>query len=118
MEIKGKLIQIFELKSGTSKATNKDWKIQEFLISSKSGEYENKVKLQTSKDLKYPIGAELTCQINIKASEYQGKWYNSIDAWKIESNSNEMPNSQEEYVTQRPIDNYPNNEPFDDSLPF
>lgn len=84
MEIQGKLVEKFQLKKGTS--DKGEWQIQEFLISVKSGNYENKVLLQ-AKECNYPIGAELKCKLNIKAREYNGKWYNSIEAWKIESDS-------------------------------
>lgn len=84
MEIQGTLVEKFQLKKGTGK--NGEWQIQEFLISVKSGNYENKVLLQ-AKECNYPIGSELKCQLNIKAREYNGRWFNSIEAWKIESDA-------------------------------
>ena len=64
-----------------------------------------KVLLQ-AKECNYPIGAELKCQLNIKAREYNGKWYNSIEAWKIESDAKIEP--VQEYASQvEPSDEMP-----------
>lgn len=103
MEIQGTLVEKFQLKKGTSQKG--EWQIQEFLISVKSGNFENKVLLQ-AKECNYPIGAELKCQLNIKAREYNGKWYNSIEAWKIESDAKIEP--MQEYASQvEPSDDLP-----------
>jgi len=104
MEIQGTLVEKFYLKKGTGQKG--EWQIQEFLISVKSGNYENKVLLQ-AKECNYPIGAELKCKLNIKAREYNGKWYNSIEAWKIESDAKIEP--VQEYVEpeQDESDNMP-----------
>lgn len=110
MEIQGQLVEVFPLKKGTSQKTGNEWQMQDFLISVKSGEYENKVLLQ-AKECNYPIGSQLKCQLDIKAREYNGRWYNTIGAWKIESNTQPI---QQKAVEAGPMDATPD----DSNLPF
>jgi hypothetical protein len=110
MEIKGKLEKIFELKSGTS-ASGKDWSMQDILLDLPNDKFPKKIVLQT-KGCNYPIGSELTCQIDINAREWKEKWYNSITAWKIESNTSENQ------VRNEIENNISDVEDNDDTLPF
>ena len=116
MELKGKLVEIFPIKKGISKG-GKEWQMQEILLSVQSGNYENKVVLQV-KEIKYPIGATLTCQLNIKATEFNGKWFNNVSAWKIESDEREVysPDAGNGYETTPNFESNISN-PSDD-LPF
>jgi len=35
---------------------------------------------------KYSVGQEVKISINIRGNEYNGKWYCSLNGWKIEAN--------------------------------
>lgn len=82
--IEGKLIKVFELETGVSKA-GKEWKKQSILIEQDTeynkevvvsffGDNVNKIKAKT-------IGDIVSCNINLSSREYKGKWYHNIDGW-------------------------------------
>ena len=84
MNIEGKLIKIFELETGTSKA-GKEWKKQSILIEQDTkynpevvvtffGDNVNKIKTNL-------IGDIITCNINLSSREFKGKFYHNIDGW-------------------------------------
>jgi hypothetical protein len=86
MEIQGKLSQVLQPESGTSKA-GKDW-TQQTIIVETDGEYPKKIAIQCASNLidkikDYQIGHTITCQVNIESRESGGKWYTSVKAWKI-----------------------------------
>ncbi len=84
MNIEGKLVKVFDLESGTSKA-GKEWKKQSILIEQDTeynkevvvsffGDNVNKIKTNL-------IGDVITCNINLSSREYNGKFYHNIDGW-------------------------------------
>jgi hypothetical protein len=86
MEIQGKLSQVLQPESGTSKA-GKDW-TQQTIIVETDGEYPKKIAIQCASNLidkikDYQIGHIITCSINIESREYNGRWFTSVKAWKI-----------------------------------
>lgn len=86
-EIKGKIIAVLDVKSGTSASTGKDWTSQEYVIET-VGQHPAKCCFKVfgadkiaSLDIK--LGEELTVYVDIDAREYQGRWYNDIKAWRV-----------------------------------
>ena len=87
MELKGKLEQKLTVESGTSKA-GKEWKKQTIIINN-GDQYnpntsisffgDDKVKMLE----KFNVGQDLTVGVNISSKEFNGKWYNQIDGWKV-----------------------------------
>ena len=87
MEIQGKIIQILPEQGGISKAGN-EWKKQEDVLETHD-QYPKKICFQifgADKIAQAAIqpGEELTVSIDIDSREYQGRWYTSINAWKVE----------------------------------
>ena len=74
MEITGKIIAVLEPRGGVSKTGN-PWKVQEYVLETNE-QYPRKMCLQA--------GEELTVSFDIDAREWQGRWFNSIRAWKVE----------------------------------
>lgn len=87
MEIKGHIIQVLPLQSGVGKASGKEWKIQEYVLET-DGQYPAKVCFQLSGNRidQYPVavGDEVTVSFDLDSREYNGRWYTSVRAWKIE----------------------------------
>ena len=108
MNIEGKLIKIFDLETGVSKA-GKEWKKQSILLEQNT-EYNKEVVISyfgdnVNKLSSINIGDNLSCSINLSSREYNGKWYHNIDGWTCAlANAN---------ITQEMIEE--NNE---DDLPF
>jgi hypothetical protein len=88
MEIKGQVVAILPLESGVTKA-GKDWQKLTIIIEFSEGNYQKKLALsatkeeliQTLKNLKQ--GDSITASINLESREFNGKWFNSVNVWKI-----------------------------------
>ena len=87
MHVTGKLVEKFDIESGTTKA-GKEWKKQSFKIN--QGEMYNPEVVITVmgderiRDLeKQNIGDELEVQIYLSSREWNGKFYHNITGWTI-----------------------------------
>lgn len=88
MEISGKIIAVLEPKSGVSQRNGNEWKSQEFVIETHD-QYPKKCVFRvfgadklTQFDIK--VGEEMTVSFDIDAHEWQGRWFNDINAWKVD----------------------------------
>lgn len=86
MELQGTLKQILRLESGESKS-GKTWQKQTIIVETQET-YPKLIAIEVSEKAisrlqDYRIGHTITCSINIESREYNGKWYTSINAWKI-----------------------------------
>lgn len=87
MEIEGKIIVVIPARKGTS-ARGTQWKSQDYVIETHE-QYpkrccfnvfgEDRIKL-----FNIQSGEELRVSFDIDAHEYQGRWFNSLRAWKVE----------------------------------
>jgi hypothetical protein len=86
MEVKGKIIQKFELQSGTSKAGN-PWKKQNYLLETLDN-IPRKIYFDFFGDRadQYPlnVGDMINLSFDIECREYQGRYYTDIRGWKAE----------------------------------
>lgn len=94
MELSGKVIAVLEPRGGVSKTGNA-WKVQEYVIETHD-QYPRRMCFDVFGEDKInqfniQIGEELTVSFDIDAREWQGRWFNSIRAWKIERVSNAQP---------------------------
>ena len=113
MEVSGKIIAVLPLATGTG--AKGEWKKQTAVLET-NDQYPKKVafdmfndKIQTLK-----IGEEVTVHINIDAREWQGKWFNSVTAWRIERGGTEANEPQ----VQEPAAPQPMAQQDTDDLPF
>lgn len=87
MELAGKVIAVLEPRGGVSRNGN-EWKVQEYVIETHD-QYPRKMcfdvfgadKIQ---QFNIQVGEELNVSFDIDAREWQGRWFNSIRAWKVE----------------------------------
>lgn len=84
MELTGKVIAVLDTQSGTSSRGN-SWEKKEFVIETQE-QYPKKAcfTLFNKTELCPKVGEEVTVYFNITANEHNGKWYNSVNAWKVE----------------------------------
>lgn len=86
MEIKGKIIAKLPTTKGVS-ANGKEWEKQDFVVET-TEQYPKKLAITVMGNDKIqqvpPVGSEVKVDFNHDAKEYNGKWYNSINLWKIE----------------------------------
>jgi single-strand DNA-binding protein len=82
--VEGKLIKVCdtETKSGTFKS-------RDFIIEMPDGKYPQLVKFQLVQDKvdmidQFLEGQEIKVHFNLRGKEWQGKYFTSLNAWKIE----------------------------------
>lgn len=86
MEIQGKVTNILPMRSGVS--ARGEWKSQEFVITTEE-QYPKMVCFQVFGEdrinsFALQIGEAVKVSFDISAHEYQGRFFNSINAWKVE----------------------------------
>ncbi len=95
MEITGKIIAVLPARSGTSARTGSEWKVQEYVLETQE-QYPRKMCFDIFgadkiDQFAIQLGEQLTVSFDIDAREYQGRWYNSIRAWKVERVAAQSP---------------------------
>jgi hypothetical protein len=121
MEIKGKIIQLLPLQTGTGK--NGEWKKQDYIIETE-GQITRKVcfNLWGDKISQFNLreNESVTVSFDLESREFNGRWYTDVKAWKIDRSSKQqgspgaMPVSDS--LTEEPND-LPAQKEMDD-LPF
>ena len=88
MEIIGKAIAALPVKSGVSQRTGEQWQSREYVIETQE-QYPKKMCFEVFgadklKEFNIRNNDLIKVHFDITAREYNGKWYNSIRAWKVE----------------------------------
>ena len=88
MEIIGKAIAALPVKSGVSQRTGEQWQSREYVIETQE-QYPKRMCFEvfgTDKLKEFNIRNNdlIKVHFDITAREYNGKWYNSVRAWKVE----------------------------------
>lgn len=91
MEITGKIIKALEPRSGVSARSGSTWCVQEFVIETVEGQYPRRCVFEVFgedrlKQMNIQVGEQLTVSIDVDAREYNGRWFNSLRAWKVDRN--------------------------------
>ena len=87
-EITGKIIAVLPTKSGTS-ARGTQWSSQTAVIETHE-QYPKRVAFDVLGDriaeFNLQVGEEVTVSFDINAREFNGKWFNSVNAWNVVRN--------------------------------
>ena len=87
LEIEGTLAQKLPVQSGNS--ARGPWAKQEFILEFPDGNFTAKACFtawgnEKVQDLgKYKVGDKVKVSFNLKSREYNGRWYNDLQIWKI-----------------------------------
>jgi len=124
LEIKGNIIKILDVETGEKKDGSGNWEKQNFLVD--TGEkYNNLYCFEIFGDQKVDnfkkynkVGQEVTVEFNINTSEWKGKYFTTLSAWKIMATPLQQTQNTAETKTNtqefgKPL---PNEEPQD--MPF
>lgn len=112
LEITGKIIAVLDKRTGVSNATGSVWSVQQYVIETHE-QYPKRMCFDVFGEdrinqFAIQIGEEMTVSFDLDAREYQGRWYNSIRAWKVEKvkseTSNNLSNTPNEVVFEMPFD--------------
>lgn len=90
MEIIGKIIQVLEPRRGTSSRTGSEWVCGQYVLETED-QYPKKVFFEVFgedrlKQFNIQMGERLEVSIDIDAREYQGRWFNSVRAFRVNRN--------------------------------
>ena len=93
MEIQGKIIAVLPTRSGTS-ARGTQWSSQTAVIETQE-QYPKKLAFDVINDkidqFNIQVGEFLTVQFDINAREYNGRWFNSVNAWNVIRQNQQSP---------------------------
>lgn len=91
MEITGKITHILEARSGQSARTGSSWTSQSFVIEAiePGRQFPTRCVFDVFgedrlRQFNIQAGEVLTVSFDLDAREYNGRWFNSIRAWKVE----------------------------------
>lgn len=88
MEIVGKIVQVLPAQEGVSKSTGNPWKIQSYILETLE-QYPRKVCFEIFgedriKNNPCEIDQIVTVSFDIESREFNGRWYTSIRAWRVQ----------------------------------
>lgn len=138
LQFTGRISKEFPHKSGVSKTTGNPWEIAEFLIEEEGQQYNKRMVFQVSgpdriKTMNIKVGEFVTVHFDVDAHEWQGKFYNSISAYRVDKQGQQQaqPQGQSAPQAQAPAQQAPQAAPAtpavgsqpastgaDDQLPF
>ena len=88
MKVTGKITKVLDTQKGTS-ASGKEWQKLSFILET-TEDYNNLYCFEVFGDekveqfLKYnKVGQEVDVSFNVQTNEYKGKYYTSLQSWKI-----------------------------------
>lgn len=91
MEITGKITHILEARTGTSPRTGAAWMSQSFVIEAiePGRQYPTRCVFDVFgedrlRQFNIQAGETLTVSFDLDAREYNGRWFNSVRAWKVD----------------------------------
>lgn len=91
MEITGKITHILEARSGVSPRTGAAWMSQSFVIEAiePGRQYPTRCVFDVFgedrlRQFNIQAGETLTVSFDLDAREYNGRWFNSVRAWKVD----------------------------------
>jgi len=88
MELVGKIIQVLPVQEGTSKTSGNPWKVQAYVLETQE-QYPRKVHFEVFgedriKNNPCNIDDIVTISFDIESREFNGRWYTSIRAWRVQ----------------------------------
>mgnify|MGYP004511070301 FL=1 len=93
MELQGKIIVVLPERSGTSQRGNQ-WRSITYVLETQE-QYPKKLAFDVTNDkidqLNIQVGEFLTVQFDINAREYNGRWFNSVNAWNVIRQTQQAP---------------------------
>lgn len=118
MEISGKIIAVLPLATGQGK--NGTWRSQDYVLET-ADQYPKKVcfNLFNDKIDQFPMAIDDTVNVSfdVESREYNGRWYTTIRAWKVDKNVAATTSEPVSVVSGTPFDGTPSASEGSD-LPF
>ena len=101
----GKIIQVLPLQSGTSSRTGNSWQVQSYVLETQE-QYPRKVCFEIFGEDKIKnnpcnIDDLVTVSFDIESREFNGRWYTSIRAWRVQQG--DMTSAQPAAAAPQPV---------------
>lgn len=115
----GRVSAVLPVESGTS-ASGKSWSRQTIVITEENVQYPASIAVTLfNSELVGTVaaGETITVHLSVKASEYQGRYFNNISAWKIEHVGSAAPAPYTGAHNNTPSGNTANSYPAAQSAP-
>lgn len=123
IQLSGTVTHVLPMQGGVSKSSGREWKKQSYVLLVEEGQYPRSVTFdivgeERIKSSAIQLNEQITVHLDINCNEWQGKFYNSINCWKVERGVQQAPmqgtqvtNSQHSETSTPPSDK-------SDDLPF
>lgn len=90
MEITGKIIAVLPERGGTSSRTGSEWKVASYVLETMD-QYPRKLAFEVFgaeriQQFAIQLGETMTVSFDVDAREYNGRWYNTIRAFRVDRN--------------------------------
>lgn len=87
MEISGKIILALGERAGVSQRTGTEWKVASYVLETLD-QYPRKFVFEVFgadriAQMNVQVGQMLTVSFDVDAREYNGRWFNSVRAWRV-----------------------------------
>lgn len=87
MELSGKIIMVLPERGGVSQRSGSEWKVASYILETME-QYPKKCCFEVFgtdriANFNIQVGQMLTVSLDIDAHEFNGRWYNTIRAWKV-----------------------------------
>lgn len=95
MEIIGRIIAVLPERSGVSQRSGSEWKVATYVLETQE-QYPKKMCFEVFgtdriQNFNIQVGEMLNVSFDIDAHEYNGRWFNSIRAFRVSRNLQESP---------------------------
>lgn len=114
--VSGTIIQALPVQQGVSQRGTQ-WMRQSFIIEHEHGQYPKRMVFDVSnakiQELNLQVGENVTLHVNVDCREYpqgSGKFFNSIEAWKVDRQYAQQP-VQQPYYSPQPQAPFPPQQP-------
>ena len=121
--LKGQIVQILPVQSGTSQRGNQ-WQRASYIVEHESGQYPKRMVFDVRdakiQELNLQMGEWVTLHFNCDCREYpqgSGKFFNSIEAWKVERQGQYQQAPMQQGYQQMPQQGY-QQQPMQQQAPF
>ena len=88
MEIQGKITHVLDTRTGSGA---KAYTVYNYVLET-GGQYPKPLAFEVfNTDHGLQVGDTITAQVNLESREYNGKWYTSVKAYKVETQGKQAP---------------------------
>lgn len=97
--VKGTITQVLPMQEGVSQRTGTPWQRQSVIIEHESGQYPKSIVVDINgidriNKFALAVGKYVTAHLAISAREYNGRWYNTIEIWKVDGGQQQQGQRQ------------------------